>query len=146
MKKVLCLLMTIMMLCGTAVAEIDLSGMTLEEIKDVYTKSSSELFVAALINGVSLPFGEYVVGEDIPAGNYVITIDWPENADSESEYYLMQVKGKRGTLDVHDMIFYPRAALKISLEEGQIFNFETRIKAFFVMPKIQLLTSFIIGQ
>lgn len=59
--------------CATAEeVNVDISGMTTEELLKLKTQINDSLFAK---NGmVELPCGEYVAGRDIAAGSYVITM------------------------------------------------------------------------
>lgn len=74
MKKLLSLLLAALLLCSCfAVAEIDVSGMSYEELTELNRAVQLELFKkGALIDGVKVPAGRYIVGEDIPEGVYRI--------------------------------------------------------------------------
>ena len=75
MKKLIALLIAIIILCGSAVAETpDLSGLTADELLSVIREAQALLFDQQLVDGVRVPQGTYIIGEDIPAGTYRIEI------------------------------------------------------------------------
>ena len=75
MKKFLALILAMILLGGSAAAETpDLSGLTTDELLSVIREAQALLFDQQLVDGVSVPQGTYIIGEDIPAGAYRIEI------------------------------------------------------------------------
>ena len=75
MKKIISTLLVIFLLVGPAYASApDLSSLTADELLDVIRTAQALLFSDQLVNGVRVPQGTYVIGEDIPAGTYRIEI------------------------------------------------------------------------
>lgn len=75
MKKFLALILAMILLGGSAAAETpDLSGLTTDELLSVIREAQSLLFDQQLVDGVRVPQGTYIIGEDIPAGTYRIEI------------------------------------------------------------------------
>lgn len=76
MKKLLTLILALaLILPAVALAEVpDISGLTVDELIELNHLIQQRLFSEKLINGVSVPPGSYVIGEDIPAGTYRVEI------------------------------------------------------------------------
>ena len=73
MKKLLVLILSMVLLYSSASADVDLSSMSTEELLALSKRISLALFEKnALVDGVKVPAGHYIVGEDIPAGVYRI--------------------------------------------------------------------------
>lgn len=75
MKKLLALLCVLILVPCMALAEIDLSALSIDELIALKTQITSELLKREEIKEAKVPAGEYIVGEDIPAGKYTITTD-----------------------------------------------------------------------
>lgn len=73
MKKMIALVCVLVMMPCMAMAEIDLSGLSVDELIALRTQIMSELFSRGEIKEAKVPAGEYIVGEDIPAGAYTVT-------------------------------------------------------------------------
>ena len=81
MKKLIAILILCAMLFSTAYAsDIDLSGMTTEELLELNHQIQLVLFNENLVNGIVINPGEYIVGDDLPAGNYRIEVILPDSA------------------------------------------------------------------
>ena len=76
MKKFLGLLLTIFLLVPVfANAEVDVKGLSTEELLALRVSIADELMARGEMKSANVPAGEYVIGEDIPAGSYSITTD-----------------------------------------------------------------------
>ncbi len=100
MKRITALIAALLLLASTAVAEIDLSGMTLEEMIELHEQIQLALFEQA--KSVVVPQGIWLVGKDIPAGTYLIRC-----ADlSRSESSMRFCTFKWGTTKPDDLGFF----------------------------------------
>ena len=76
MKKLLTLIM-IMLLAVPAISLADLpdiSGLSAAELLELNHQIQNKLFSEQLTNGVAVPTGTYIIGEDIPAGSYRVIL------------------------------------------------------------------------
>ncbi len=74
-KKILAALCAASCAIGSGLSEIpDLTGLTKDELHAVIQEAQSILFSTNLNEGVRVPQGTYIIGEDIPAGTYRIEI------------------------------------------------------------------------
>lgn len=73
MKKLLAIVLIIAMLIPAACAEIDLSGMSYDELVALKDKINLALWATEEWQEVLVPQGVYQVGVDIPAGVWTIT-------------------------------------------------------------------------
>ena len=72
MKKLI-LLALALMLCASALAEVDLSGMTVEELADLRDRAQRAIWDSDDWQEVTVPEGVWRVGEDIPLGHWTVT-------------------------------------------------------------------------
>lgn len=84
-----------MLLCSTALAEIDLSGMSFEELLDLRNAVDKAIWASDGWQEVEVPAGAYVIGEDIPAGKWNISAKgiigtmtlYPDKSDYDNQTY-----------------------------------------------------------
>ncbi len=96
MKKIFALLIVCALILGTAyAADIDLSGMTYDELVALKDKINLALWNSDEWQEVTVPIGVWTVGEDIPVGHW--TIKCAPNARHCSVYYcdLLDASGKK---------------------------------------------------
>ena len=80
MKKLITLLLILAMMPVIALADLpDISGLSTDELIELNHQIQLRLFSEQLVNGVKVPPGSYVIGEDIPAGTY--RVDFPVVSD-----------------------------------------------------------------
>lgn len=73
MKKVLALIVVVLSMFSTlAIAEVDLSGMSYEELVALKDRINLAIWNSEEWQEVTVPQGIWVVGEDIPAGHWTI--------------------------------------------------------------------------
>lgn len=71
MKKLATLILTIaLILAPAAHADIDLSGMSFNELVELQEKVTAAMWASDEWQEVELPAGMYVIGDDIPAGQW----------------------------------------------------------------------------
>ena len=75
MKKLLCAVLILCLVPMVSLAEIDLSGLSTEELMDLNKAVIMEIFSRDDFQMVTVPAGTYKVGEDIPAGTYTVQAD-----------------------------------------------------------------------
>lgn len=78
MKRIIAVVTVLALLGISACAEMDLSGMTVEELEALQVQIAEELKSRTDIHPVTVPIGVWKVGEDIPFGHWTITAS--ENA------------------------------------------------------------------
>ena len=76
MKRLIAIILILsMLLPAAALADLpDLSNLSTDELLEVIRSAQLLLFSSELVNGITVPQGEYIIGEDIPAGTYRIEI------------------------------------------------------------------------
>ena len=135
MKKLIALLMIIALLLPVAVlADLpDISGLSYDELLELRTKIQLQLFSSKLVDGITVPPGEYIIGVDIPEGSYrvgaislernsVIAINSAEKkviasyaiGDLYGAYEVGKMTIENGMIievDFAPVIFYPYAGL-----------------------------------
>lgn len=86
MKKFFVVLLLLTTLFTPAVAEeLDLDGMSLEELLAMQSSIQQAIEKKISGSGEILPEGEYVVGEDIKAGKYIFTVISAKFYDQSNE-------------------------------------------------------------
>ena len=76
MKKLITMILILALAVpALALADLpDISALTVEELIELNHQIQSRLFSEQLVNGVKVPPGVYIIGEDIPAGTYRVEI------------------------------------------------------------------------
>ena len=72
MKKLISIAIVALFLSSAALAEIDLAGMSYEELAALREQCLMEMMARPEWKQVTVPAGDYRVGVDIPAGEYTI--------------------------------------------------------------------------
>lgn len=75
MKKVIMLVLALVLAGSLALAEVDLSGMTFDELVDLRNQVDQAIWASDGWQEVVVPGGEYEVGPEIPAGKWTISTD-----------------------------------------------------------------------
>ncbi len=73
MKRFISLLFALVFAVSVAAAEIDLSGMKYNELIALQHQLVAEIMSRPEWKKVTVPAGEWLIGEDIPSGSYSIT-------------------------------------------------------------------------
>ena len=92
-KMIIIILIMAITIPALAIADLpDISGLTLDELKQLDNNIHDTLFKELLPSGILVPAGEYIVGVDIPSGDYradtvsdvggIVTI-YPSKQDKE---------------------------------------------------------------
>ena len=74
MKKAVAVLIALMMLAGAAYAEIDISGLSFNELLKLRDRCQVAMMETDEWQEVDVPQGTYKIGTDIPAGKWSIKI------------------------------------------------------------------------
>lgn len=76
MKKLITMILILALAVpALALADLpDISALTVEELIELNHQIQNRLFSEQLVNGVKVPPGVYIIGEDIPAGTYRVEI------------------------------------------------------------------------
>ena len=73
MKKIMAVILTIaLLLPAFAIADVDLTGMTYEQLVELKNQINLAIWASEEWQEVSVPSGVYIVGEDIPAGKWTL--------------------------------------------------------------------------
>ena len=72
MKRFISVLLLLCLLNVQAIAEIDLSGLTFDELVELRQKCQLEMMSRSEWKEVQVPQGVWEVGKDIPAGDWII--------------------------------------------------------------------------
>jgi len=74
MKKFVICILALLLICCAAMAEIDLSGMSYDELVALKDQINLAMWECEEWQEVTVPEGVWVVGEDIPAGHWTIRV------------------------------------------------------------------------
>lgn len=72
MKKLVCLLLAVILLPVYALADVDLTGMTFDELVALRDQINLAMWSCEDWQEVDVPQGVWLVGQDIPAGRWVV--------------------------------------------------------------------------
>ena len=142
MKRIVALVLVLLSLVSVAFAEVDLSGMTYDELVALKDKINLSMWNSQEWQEVEIPKGVWVVGQDIPAGKWTIkaasgitaSVYWGETLDEagtsisyksrvyESEYLISQTYRYYEKGDATEVAW--------ELKEGQYFIVDSGIALF----------------
>lgn len=74
MKKLISIVLVLLLLCSSASAAVDLSGMTFSDLVELRDQLNLAIWNCQEWQEVKVPAGVWEVGKDIPAGHWIITI------------------------------------------------------------------------
>ena len=132
MKKLITLILILALaLPALAMADIpDISGLTEAELIELNHQIQLRLFSDKLVNGVDVPAGTYVVGEDIPEGVYRLEVLFPNSGG-----YLTVYENKESSLSIKSSFLGEYWAVveigKIELESGNVVDISGNSLRFF---------------
>lgn len=72
MKRIITLLLALILCPSFALAQVDLSGMTYDELVALKDQINLAIWASDTWQEVEVPYGVWVVGEDIPVGKWTI--------------------------------------------------------------------------
>ena len=120
MKRFLALFVLLILFPVFSLADLpDISNLTTDELLELNHQIQSRLFSQKLVDGVDVPAGEYIVGEDIPSGNYRLVVMFPKSGGTFKVYPLS--KDDYATVDSFLGEFWGVTEIgKVALEDGNI--------------------------
>ena len=74
MKRILTVILALVLLCPSALADVDLTGMSFDELVALRDRIDLAIFSSAEWQQVEVPAGVWTIGEDIPEGHWTITL------------------------------------------------------------------------
>ncbi len=80
MKRALALILALLLIGSAALAEIDLSGLSYDELLELREQVNLAIWNSESWHEIEVPAGVYIIGEDIPAGRYDLSYVGPYNA------------------------------------------------------------------
>ena len=75
MKKLLAFSLAAFLLFSCALADVDLSALSYDQLLDLQKAVTEEIMNRPEWKAVTVPAGQWKVGEDIPAGSYSISVE-----------------------------------------------------------------------
>lgn len=112
-KKILSVILTLCLLPVIALAEVDLSAMSVDELIALNKAVVMELMSRKDFKEVAVPAGTYKVGEDIPAGTYTVKAEG-------DQYIALNVLDKNGNYTLKMYIVEEDNPIgKLALEDGE---------------------------
>lgn len=150
MKKI-ALLVFALILSASALAEIDLSGMTYDELVALKDQINLAIWNSEEWQEVTVPQGRWIVGEDIPAGKWTVKcatmsvdsaalsfaiVTYGERLDDDND---ISSSGRYDTFVVHNAYhdFYEKGKVThvtIDLYDGDIVDIDTGYAPVVFMP------------
>ncbi|MBO7662793.1 MAG: hypothetical protein J6U01_05440 [Clostridia bacterium] len=131
MKKLFAVVLILAVLLPfSALADLpDISNLSTDELLELNHQIQSRLFSQKLVDGVDVPAGDYIVGEDIPAGVYRLVVVFPKSGGTLRVY---PSKDEHYTLDSFLGEFWGVTELgKVALEDGNIVHITGNTLRFF---------------
>lgn len=130
MKKVLALVVILVLLGSTAMAEIpDISSLTDDELLKMQLVLSQEIANREIEKTAILKQGSYIGGKDVPTGKYFL-----ESCDEEDAYGIISLLPYDHEEDRCDFELYDNAEMRrnssyyISLDEGDVLKIPYQFK------------------
>lgn len=117
MKKLLAVLLVLCLLPWAVAEEIDLSGLSIDELRALQARIAEEIVSRPEWKEVTVPSGIYKIGADIPAGEYCI------RCGKSSKGYIFFEYGEK-TNASHSDIEYPRQFCDYIYADGDGKEFE----------------------
>lgn len=106
---------------AAALADLpDISGLSQDELIELSHQIQLRLFNEKLVNGVVVPVGTYIIGEDIPEGSYRLELETPLN----NSMITINSKNKGKVIGSHLLgeIYGFFEVGKITLEKDQVIE------------------------
>ena len=131
MKKTISILLVILILfpCFSLADLPDISELSVEELIELNHQIQFRLFSENLINGVEVPSGVYIVGEDIPEGTYRLEVLFPKAGG-----YLTVYESKESNKSIVSSFlgeYWGVTAIgKIELTNGNVVDISTSLRFF----------------
>ena len=119
MKKHVFLLISVLVIsCATLcyAANIDLSGMSFDELVELQSEVNKALWASDGWKKVEVPVGTYEVGSEIPAGKY--TVRRYEDDDDDYQYFAVGTRIEKGEVNGYTITSDLEHPLNVILEEG----------------------------
>ena len=119
MKKVVMLVLALVLVGVVASAEVDLSGMTYEELVELRDQLDKTIWAMDEWEYVQVPGGDYDVGVDIPAGRWTLV-----GVDAYSYFHVFTSRELKDDYDA-EVAFESldrNQHYNITLEDGQYFE------------------------
>lgn len=106
MKQFVALFLCFLMICSVALADIDVSSMSFDELRALQQRINAELVTRPEWKQVTVPAGTWQIGTDIPAGFYSVTaldthvtIDFI-NEKGRADYYIISAYETLGRIEL----------------------------------------------
>lgn len=116
MKRVALLVLVILLVGSLAVAEVDLSGMTYDEMVELRDQLDKAIWASDGWQYVQVPGGDYDVGVDIPAGRW--TLVGVDSYSSFQVYKSRELKDDYSFDTLYESLDHNQH-YNITLEDGQ---------------------------
>ena len=131
MKRFVCIMIVCVLFPFAAFASLpDISSLSSDELIELCHQIQLRLFSENLVNGVEVPAGDYIVGEDIPSGTYRLEVVYPSAGG-----YLHVYKSAESNVSIKDTFlgeFWGVVTIgKIQLEDGNMISISTNALRFF---------------
>ena len=105
MKRIAAFIAAIMLLSSYALADIDLSTMTLEELNALKQQINLEIASRPELKSVTVPVGVWQIGKDIPARHWTITAEEGHALDYASICYCSKLNETGQNADIMSSVY-----------------------------------------
>ena len=120
MKKLVCILLLICFSLSCAFAEnIDLSGMSIEELATLRDRCQMMIMKADKWQQVKVPVGVYQIGKEIPAGHWTIT---PIEGDTAMLIWGTKLDESGQNIDTWNTKFYNAQQITSPKDSYSVYN------------------------
>lgn len=106
MKRIAAFVAAIMLLSSYALADIDLSTMTLEELNALKQQINLEIASRPEVKSVTVPVGVWEIGKDIPAGHWTMTVEDGHSSDFATIVYCSNLNETGKGADIMSKVFF----------------------------------------
>ena len=133
MKKLLAVLLVLCLLPWVYAEDIDLSGLSFEELRALQNRIAEEIVTRPEWMEVAVPVGVYKIGVDIPAGDWCLRAGRVEkdHVNVSCSWTIDDTKTRLGSLLFYESIYIDgvadgikRDSLNVTLLEGSYFEVE----------------------
>ena len=130
MKRIAAFIAAAMLLFSYAIADIDLSSMSIEDLFALKQQINLEIASRPEIKSVTVPVGVWEIGKDIPAGHWNMTVEPGHQNELALIYYCSQLDelGKAASYK-SDVFYYAYLKVPGSSSSVEMTSVDLEMKA-----------------
>lgn len=129
MKKLLCILLACLCITPAFADDIDLSGMSYDELVRLKNKINLAMWMSDEWQEVKVPSGLWEIGVDIPAGHW--TLSAPKDGDYIQILYGDMLKSSGKEISIYGEVYYSEAIWSkgwLGYQEGDLSSIDIDMK------------------